>query len=241
VDDDLQEIKNLFGYDPMTADYLTCLSERFKYLYVSTAKVATSSILRQLEFSELNNNEEAVPQEPHDKQATPWLSIRTNMHLFRRAIGSNDFFKFCFVRNPYTRALSCYLDKFVQNEWERARLSPILGLSSDGIPTFYEFLLAVRAQPPGERDIHWESQAFHLRPSVVNYSFIGRFEHFQDDMGKVVELLGLTPYSGKKDIHATNSGKLLNQYYGPGEKKLVRQIYRDDFLTFGYGFSIELA
>jgi hypothetical protein len=236
---DFAEIERTVGYNPFTADYLINMSEQFRYLYVETPKVACSSIKRQLQYAELDGRAEMLPENPHDRAASPLDAPSSNMDLFRTALGG-DFFRFCFVRNPYTRALSSYLEKFVQSANERARLSQKLGLNPDVVPSFAEYLAAVSLQPQGTRDIHWETQAYLLRPKEMNYSFIGRFEDFAAQFRIVVEHLKMPMFEGASVAHATGAASRVTQHYGAVEKALVREIYLEDFLTFGYGFGLEL-
>lgn len=237
--EDFAELEAFFGYNPHTADYLVNISERNRYLYVENAKVACTTIKRSLQLAEFEGDLELLPENVHDRSQSPLIAPSGNMPLFR-SIFTEDFFRFTFVRNPYTRALSCYLEKFVENQYERERLSPELGLTASVIPSFEEFLIAVREQSPGARDIHWEGQAFLLRPHAMKYTFVGRFEQFGSHWKKVFEYLGL-PAGGQAQMrHSTDASSRLSAHYGWRERALVREIYVEDFLTFGYGFGLDL-
>jgi hypothetical protein len=239
TNDDFDELGAFFGYNPHTADYLVNISQRHRYLYVENAKVACTTIKRSLQLAELDGDLELLPENVHDRSLSPLIAPSGNMALFRSVL-AEDFFRFTFVRNPYTRALSCYLEKFAENEYERARLSPQLGLDLSVIPSFEEFLIAVREQPAGSRDIHWEGQAFLLRPNAMKYTFIGRFEQFGSHWKKVFEYLGL-PAAGQAQMrHSTDASSRLSAHYGWRERALVREIYMEDFLAFGYGFGLDL-
>lgn len=239
TNEDFEELEAFFGYNPHTADYLVNISQRNRYLYVENAKVACTTIKRSLQLAEFDGDLELLPENVHDRSLSPLIAPSNNMALFR-SVFAEDFFRFTFVRNPYTRALSCYLEKFAENEYERGRLSPELGLDSSVVPSFEEFLVAVREQPLGMRDIHWERQAFLLCPNAMKYTFIGRFEQFGSHWKKVFEYLGL-PATGQAQMrHSTGASSRLSAHYGWRERALVREIYMEDFLTFGYGFGLDL-
>lgn len=232
------ELANLLRYNVETADYLFHLSRKFNYLYAATAKAGSSYVLRQLQYAELDFDASKLADEPHDRTLSTLMSPLSDMDAFRTAINGGAF-KFCFVRNPYSRALSCFLDKFQQDPTERTRLNPDLGFEPDKWPSFWEFLDAVRKQRQGSRDIHWETQSFHLRPDIVRYSFIGRFENFGSDFAKLVHILNMQAYTDNQDRHRTAATTRLKEFYGPAEKMLVEEIYAEDFRTFGYGYGLE--
>lgn len=149
---------------------------------------------------------------------------------------SQEFFRFSFVRNPFTRILSCYLDKIHNDNPDRRRCLSELGFDNDATPSFYDFLLEVRRQHYGEMDLHWVPQSFILSKNTIDYGFIGRFENFNDDLRTVV-----TRIQGNQDInilyylpHATRAEEKVSQHIGPREKELILEIYENDFNEFEY-------
>ena len=179
------------------------------------------------------------PGDVHNRDTSPLASPSKDVDGFVKAIHDDDFFKFCFVRNPFTRTLSCYLDKMVNTEYERIRLAPKLGISTTHIPTFREFLEIIAEQTDEQRDIHWASQTYLLRPNRVKYSFIGRFEIFRDHFKLVCEHLQISEYASdlSSSWHATNAYEKIKDYMGDTEIDLICRIYESDFRNFGYGWS----
>ena len=93
-------------------------------------------------------------------------------------------------------------------------------------------------------DIHWAPQHFLLSLGRVRYDFLGRFESFQQDLHRVVAVLGLDAPEDllrRRTGHVTDAGKRLHEHYGPQELELVRHIYRGDFETLGYGWDLRVA
>lgn len=221
-----------------TTNYLINWSESHRYIYIENPKVACTTIKKILYNSELNsnyflNNEGDV----HDVEKKPLISPLSNVDRFNNALNNPNVFKFCFVRNPFTRILSCWLDKFVKNEYECSRLAPLLGFKANYKPSFKDFLLAVAEQKDYERDIHWSSQEFLLSPDAMRYSYIGRFESLKNNLSLVSEVLNIKDFlilEGTR--HATNSSSFISEYYSDDEIKIVQSIYELDFLRFGYGF-----
>src|SRR5688572_11911209 len=155
---------------PERLNYLVNISLKLRYLYVEVPKVACSSIKRTLQ--QLEDENRSPPEDVHDRDASPLMAPYDSLSLYLSAQHDPRFRRFAFVRNPFTRTLSCYLDKCVQSPWERARLLPELGLSGDTIPTMHEFLLAVQRQPTPQMDIHWLPQAVILE-GLCEPRFIG--------------------------------------------------------------------
>lgn len=221
-------------------DYITHWSPHFQYIYVETPKVACTTIKRVLQIAELNGVRERLGPNVHDRALSPLLSPAHNRAAFSEAMASPAFFRFCFVRNPYTRVLSAYLDKLLTNAWERNLRGPPLGFPQGYIPGFEEFLEAVRRQPAEERDIHWTTQSRLLNPVGLGYDFIGRFETFEPDFARICRHLQIELHPadlGFGKIHATGANRRTTEYLNGKSTALIQSIYEDDFLTFGYGWS----
>jgi hypothetical protein len=222
-------------------NYICHWSPRLRYVYVETPKVACTTIKRVLQAAELGPDRAAErPADVHERRRSPLLSPRADPDAFVAAMQDAAVFRFGFVRNPFSRALSCWLDKMVKNGFERARLAPKLGLDPDSPPAFADFLSAVAEQADVSRDIHWATQTYLLRPNRVRYSFIGRFEFFRPQFLAVCTRLGIEDYAGDlpDTWHATDASAKVREHVGAREADLIREIYRDDFGNFGYGWDM---
>src|ERR1700722_16343751 len=97
-------------------------SSRYRYLYVDTPKVACSTIKYTLQCAELGQQATTrtnpIPArygysssllDIHDRRKSPlrWPGDAYELQEFVRT----SRFAFCFVRNPFSRTLSAYLDK----------------------------------------------------------------------------------------------------------------------------------
>lgn len=143
--------------------------------------------------------------------------------------GYDDYFKFTFVRNPYTRLLSEYywrenkkyaspedFDPVIFDRWTDAWLSDL-------------------------NDSHKEPQVNYIDPSL---DFIGRFEQIEVDFAKVLLLL-----TKKQTGPFKLTLKALPNYNSTGiqkseiiphllerTKKRIKQSYFHDFEKFNYDF-----
>lgn len=149
------------------------------------------------------------------------------------------YFKFSFVRNPYSRAVSI---------WKYAQFAEEV--------TFAEF---ARTQLGGS---YWEQEYWFVRPQTdfthvdgePAVDFIGRFEKLKADWSKVCERLGfddrpLPRANVSKPAERSTLGKLRRslkpkierfadwrEHYDEESKRIVAERYADDLRTFGYDF-----
>lgn len=157
----------------------------------------------------------------------------------------DSFYRFCFVRNPYTRILSCYLTGIVNALPRKPSvynylmgksidLNSIDKLSSYHI-TFGEFLSVLKTQRPNEMDIHWRPQYDLLASKFIKYDFIGRFENLIDDIELVRKKLFPTLATKTPPaLWPTNPTSRFDEFYTDECIQLVSEIYKNDFIEFGY-------
>lgn len=233
----------LFDQPAALTHYICHWSIQRSFIYVETPKVACTTIKRVLQAAELGPDRQAdTPEDVHAFGHSPLLSPASDQQGFVTAMQDENVFRFGFVRNPYARALSCWLDKMVQNAFERRRLAPLLALDPTEPPSFASFLEAVAAQDAPDRDPHWATQTYLLRPNRHRYNFLGRFETFRADFLKVCGHLSIEEYAGDlpDTWHATDATAKVRTHVGLLEGALIRRIYEDDFRNFGYGWGLEV-
>ena len=133
-----------------------------------------------------------------------------------------DFFKFCFVRNPYERALSDYF-------WRvRARGGDI---------EFVDFLHQVRkgrAQESAESPRH-DNWPIYTIDNAIAVDRVGRYERLADDFASICERIGI-PAHGMPVAKKVVRDYDYRDYYGDTERALVKEIYARELEAFGYEF-----
>lgn len=198
-----------------------------RVLFVGVPKVATRSLI------------EALTSLPADVGKPEFLELDVES-LLRRHAEVRDYFKFTFVRNPWSRATSCYLEK-IKNEHpiKQARhLHNRRGLEA-GMPfeAFAEWLNS-REGSDDFADRHWMSQHRILandRPDLIKYDFIGRFERLAGDFNRLRALTGLLlpELSHKLQTQSPDQYKTL---YSKRTIELIARRYARDIEMFGYDF-----
>ena len=105
-------IENVTSIKPKN-DFLnhTYISLRNNYVYLAVGKAANSTVkhhLYELEYAGTRFKTKSL----HDRQSSPLLSpFQLTDELLEDVFTSSKYFRFSLVRNPYTRLLSCYLDR----------------------------------------------------------------------------------------------------------------------------------
>jgi hypothetical protein len=226
----------------------TWVSHVHKYFCVAIPKVACSKIklvLQQLEGL-------PIPPQPlriHYRN-TPGIRFVPSIADFATSdaveiLTSNEWFRFTFVRNPYSRLFSAYKSQVMD------LTSPYVGFRESirqkaGYPTpagaalgmvgFADFVSYIAEQPDDQRDGHWKSQVETIHLDLIRYDFIGRFETFQQDFSAVLERFDapteLVSSLGER-VNTTVRLPLAVAYHRQ-LADLVYAIYRRDFETFGY-------
>ena len=139
---------------------------------------------------------------------------------------SKQFFKFTFIRNPFSRIASTYCE--IMNY--RKDLRDYLVIYKDS--SFKNFLKLVKKN----HHTHWmPMNKFFLQEDM---NFIGKFEFFSEDLEKLEKLTDVTflkknfPESGNFSTKA----HYLKFYEDKENIELVNEIYRDDLSLFNYSF-----
>ena len=158
---------------------------------------------------------------------------------------SEEWFRFCFVRDPYSRLFSAYKQKvmdltspwvgFRESVRERAGYPTPLG-AAPGMVGFGDFVRYVGEQDDGDRDGHWRSQVGTLHVDTIEYDFVGRMESFAEDFTQVLQRFDAPAElidSAPQVVNATQKLPLAMVYDKP-LADYVYQVYRDDFEAFGY-------
>jgi hypothetical protein len=237
----VRENAALFGsLKPSTFIYSCNISLRFRYVFIEVPKVACSSIKLTLQRAELDDPtfQREDFEDLHLRRFSPLLRPDQVGNL-RRLLEAPDFVRFCFVRNPFTRLLSCYLDKIVGNRPQKQSVLRQLGRFTqdmDAPVTFAEFVDAVAAQPDAVKDPHWAVQWQHTLQGRIAYEMIGRYETFEQDFRTILDRIGIDHgrYHATERRHATSAARKLTDHYDVRMIEQVRRVYREDFEGFGY-------
>ena len=191
--------------------YIVCNKPKFVWFVVP--KTATRTLHQT--FADLNGK--ALPAERLKKFKAP----RGNKH-----------FKFTFVRNPYSRIVSTFLDKTKKVIGSRWQITSYVRWSKHSFPEFVKEL----ANSPGQKDRHVLGQV-GLANNMQGLDFVGRVENLEEDVHKLTEKLGYNthkplPHKNK----ASRDSKPYWEYYTDETIDLVTRLYKRDIDAFDYKF-----
>ncbi|WP_323844037.1 sulfotransferase family protein [Microbulbifer magnicolonia] len=225
----------------------TYISLKNKYVYLAVGKAANSTIKHHLYELEYHNTKFKTLS-LHDRRCSPLLSpFQLDADFLAEFIKSDDVFKFTFVRNPFSRLLSCYLDRIVPKKSAPYRqLIKLLGKEVGDDISFESFVLGICDQSPYEMNNHWRLQVDEVCYSHINFDYIGRVESFAQDMANVwpkiagnfeSESLG----EENKAPSITKSNSRLVDYYSERLVSSVVDKFSRDFEVFGYSMDLNSA
>lgn len=227
-------------------DSRTAVSRRWQYIYLRVPKAANSTVVMALTnyFPE-----DGIPATGLDPAATTESRKKAMQRFSQLGLGETGlrgYFVFSFVRNPYHRVLSAFLDKIgdvpdpggiVTNEQARFRRqygAAVATHDNDRIsfPGFCRYL----ANGGERQNAHWAAQTRMLR-LADRVDFIGRVESLRQDLDHVVATIA----SGRRveALHqagppATKANERAVTFYNEECRALVEQVYATDFDRLGY-------
>jgi hypothetical protein len=226
---------------------LTFISLRNQYVYVAVGKAANSTVKHVL-FTLEYEGTRFTTRSVHDRQSAPLVSpFQLPPQLLNDALLSPSYFRFAIVRHPYTRLLSCYLDR-IQRKAGGAYKQIVRQMNiNEGDPiSFPDFIYLICSQTPYQQNAHWRLQKAELLMDVVTYDFIGKQEQFASDMltiwSKIAPRLPAPDFVGtNKSPSTTSANARIDDYYTHDLKTRVLKAYAEDFCTFEYSPDLNIC
>ncbi len=142
-------------------------------------------------------------------------------------------FRFTFVRDPYGRTLSAYLDKVLRKRKQARGFYDWLGRVET--PRFIDFLRYLDECGP-HGDPHWAPQTDLMLLPLSSFDLIGRLETLEADLGRVIDRLFAPeePLVLGRAGPRTDSGTRLASAYDAEGLAIVNRVFAADFAAFGY-------
>jgi hypothetical protein len=146
-----------------------------------------------------------------------------------------QFKRLVVIRNPYTRVLAAFLDKFRRHKIV-SRLGPY-SLDADGFAQFARFL---RDGGLAKND-HWNLQKESMFVPLAGFTHVIRCEELNEKLEPALQDLGFDTRQLKwaelfrfSQKHATGASSRVAAFYDTDTKQIIRKLYMPDFEFLGY-------
>jgi hypothetical protein len=159
----------------------------------------------------------------------------------REVLESPEFLRLTVVRNPYTRLVSAWKNKVVlcepsvKGEYRQIK-GGLPDLHAKSLVTFDEFVeYAANRCDLRTCDGHWRRQVDYAFFPAMNFSYVGKLEHFEDVLRRLEQHLGLS-----ETLVAERRNQSLSFGNNPYTKELadkVYALYQSDFEVLGYNYN----
>lgn len=228
-------------------DYSIHISPSYRYVYMDNPKTGCSSLKSALIELETRHSQYELDvynwRNLHNRGVSPLLQLGDTRSPAPLSDLVRKGFRFVtFVRNPYARLLSGYRDKMHKHTRMKAEILRLLGHAETDLDrpiSFEDFVKTVVRQTDRQMNPHWRPQTAQILYGILDYHFIGRFEHYHRDFPALFESLGIPTEQvpALRHINRTKDGpgEDCRTYYTEELRELVLTRYHEDFINFGYG------
>jgi hypothetical protein len=240
---------SLWGEPLVELDPRTAVSHRWRYVYLRVPKAANSTVTVTL-TDRFPEAEMAQAEKIDMKLAAARKDGMTHFSALSSESAIDGYFVFSFVRNPYHRALSAFLDKVgpdpdlsggeteVHKRYRRFHGREIAAKDGGRI-SFLGFCRYLA--DGGERDnAHWMAQSRFLGLHD-RIDFIGRVESLASDLDTVVARIageGQRVDLKRAGPPATRADEKVKQYFCDESRALIERTYAADFERLGYAHGL---
>lgn len=218
--------------------YQLHISHKFRYVYVGNPKTGGSTLksaLLELEIRDTNLRLNALERQAFNSDSSPLKSTPPFWpHQTLSDLLKSGYRFITFVRSPYTRLSSCYINKFInkRDDIHKTFFNQFGKLPVD----FHDFISKICTQLDYEMNPHWRPQYRQIHYNDIQYTSIGRFENFPIDFRRTFDVLGVKNQHIPtiRHLNKTDESQKDLAVYSKETAHMVYERYRLDFELFGY-------
>ncbi|XP_037285672.2 carbohydrate sulfotransferase 13 [Rhipicephalus microplus] len=232
----------------------------FAFCFISkVASTSMKTLFRDLLSVKANTSNDSMTTWDKLHRAFHRQTYRVGPRTLFMQNGGRNYFKALFVRHPFDRLVSAYIDKalrprsevkwFYEVYWEK-----IPGVKAENrAPTFSEFVDFILGTPVREWDEHWSPYYSRCQPCLLDYDFVGKLETADRDFALLFSEIGIdgtrfgrvhvsrrssTGCSLGANCTGHNVGSTADYFATLSHDQVVRLYsrYFYDFELFGYDF-----
>jgi hypothetical protein len=221
-------IQKLFPDAAINKDavHRVCYIEKYNVIYNRIQKNANSNTMVLWNYIISSRMDSVIAS----RNAIPHLA-----DLGPQIIKIADARSLLITRNPYSRVLSAFLDKFqkpaIRDRWGRFELEP----------AGFKRYLAWLEDGGLDKNDHWDLQIKQMLLPLAKYSKVISFERygvgmleFLKEIGVPSEKLSLPGLATRGTHHATGADDKQSAFYDAEARQRVRRMFEVDFALLGY-------
>lgn len=185
----------------------------------------------------------------------PYSPLKDYFQVFAQP---DDFDFYGFVRNPYARLKSAWVDKLARGHEDGyppsmrriftgrsdlgqlrrfARAHQLAGGANNSAIPFATFVEFIAAQRTGRRNHHWDEQFVTLFMDRIAYKQLFKMEgEFEDGTTEILRRIGVEESWARAALAqpCNQSRKFDTEVYTPAIAEMVQRIYQRDFAALDY-------
>jgi hypothetical protein len=167
----------------------------------------------------------------------------TSMHATAKQIKKFDgkawdtYFKFAFVRNPYTHAISDWM--FDEKNWSITEENTNIDKRKFTKKNFVKYLKNLKKEMRNKKSYYYSMRPFSNIYTIndkIAVDYIGKFENLKKDVDKIHKILKLPKKKFNLPHAKKNKSKNYLKFYNNESKRLVEEIWQKEFEFFKYNF-----
>lgn len=225
------------------------ISHRYRYLYFVIPKCASATVRNSL----IKCTDIGYPIRPWKQNLTSifkgdfdFINIEQHIdiqHFLKFKNGTkyfNSYFKFTFIRNPYDRIYSAFLQEKMASitwgNWAQAKRQIFDSIGDDFNRYICEYVSKADLLNAWDWICFRPMTAFTHKDGKLALDFVGRAENLSDDLAFLGKQLGIKITKSKDyNVNSLNHSSLKNiSKYNRDAIKVVNTIYQQDFECFNY-------
>lgn len=195
---------------PCAGPYDLTISRQKKFVWFEVAKVGTRTIIG------------------HFRKNGVKMDVEDGYKIYYCPKAYRGFCKFAFVRNPWDRMVSCWINRVLDQNYFKFKPA-----EHDKMKRFENFVEFVSRHDLETCNRHLRIQRNLI--DVSNLDFLGRLENFADDFRNLCRQLDIECETVMAQ-NVSSARKKYQDYYSAKLRDKVFRLYRKDIQIFGYEF-----
>uniref|UniRef100_A0A6C0EU80 Uncharacterized protein n=1 Tax=viral metagenome TaxID=1070528 RepID=A0A6C0EU80_9ZZZZ len=157
-------------------------------------------------------------------------------HQYANKLYMDNFFKFIFVRNPYTKIVSAYLYLKRRMEYDN---NTIRGMP-DNIDYFEDFNIFIKNYKNVNNISYFHAFICQYENIIdfsnnINFQYIGRLENITNDLDAIFKILNIeNTFNNQEKMNESTYEKNIEEYFNEESFHFVNTFFEKDFEIFGY-------